>query len=365
MKTAIILILLVPLFIIPASAEDLYGAAADAIGADAMEQTLSDEEREISGELKTDGSYDVRGALTRLWDSIITSARDELRENLAFASALVAIGMLCAAADTLCANEGIRRYIELAACCAAAATLIGSVDSITEQTVQALGSVSDYSKAALPALYTAAAACGAMSSSAAKYAAVCLATDVFMDAAQKIIVPLIYAYTAGAVANGMLKNALLTNVVKLMKWAAVTVMTGMTAAFCAYIGMTGLVTESVDAAAVKAAKTAISAALPVVGGIVSDASGTVVAAIKVIRGASGAFGLIAACAICAGPFAALSVKLLALKAAAAVSDSISCGSFSSLISDIAGAMAMLLGLLGCCGIMLFISIMAGIKTVSA
>ena len=36
----------------------------------------------------------------------------------------------------------------------------------------------------------------------------------------------------------------------------------------------------------------------------------------------------------------------------------------SLIASVAAAMGLLLGLLGCCGIMLFISIMAGMKAVS-
>ena len=53
-----------------------------------------------------------------------------------------------------------------------------------------------------------------------------------------------------------------------------------------------------------------------------------------------------------------------LKAAAAASDMIPNGRLSGLISSVATAMGLLLGLLGCCGIMLFISIMAGIKAVN-
>ena len=73
---------------------------------------------------------------------------------------------------------------------------------------------------------------------------------------------------------------------------------------------------------------------------------------------------LAVCALCAGPFALLSVKMLVLKAVAAATDMVPNGRLSSLISSVAAAMGLLLGLLGCCGIMLFISIMAGIKAVS-
>jgi len=65
-----------------------------------------------------------------------------------------------------------------------------------------------------------------------------------------------------------------------------------------------------------------------------------------------------------GPFALLSVKMLLLKAVSAVADSMDNKSLSALFSGLGSAMALLLGLLGSCGIMLFISLTAGIKAVS-
>ena len=41
------------------------------------------------------------------------------------------------------------------------------------------------------------------------------------------------------------------------------------------------------------------------------------------------------------------------------------GRLSGLLNDIGTAMSMLLGLVGCCGIMLFFSFMAAIKVVAA
>ena len=56
--------------------------------------------------------------------------------------------------------------------------------------------------------------------------------------------------------------------------------------------------------------------------------------------------------------------MLVLKAVAAAADMVPNSRLSSLIASVAAAMGLLLGLLGCCGIMLFISIMAGIKAVN-
>ena len=364
MRVLLLVLLMLPAFTVPAYAGDIYEQAAGETGIYAMEEQLPQELREISGSLKVDGSYDTENALERLWKSFVDSAKGELGQVLKTACSLIAISMLCALSGSLCSGKPIKEYINIAGCCAAAVSLLGSLDSIVEQTVSALNQLSDYSKAALPAIFTAAAACGAVGSAPAKYAATCLALDVLMSISQKLIIPLVYSYLALAVAGSVFPNSLLSNTAKLTKWMAGTIMTAMTIAFSAYIGMTGLVTGSIDAAALKTARTVISTGLPVVGGIISDASGAVLSAASVIKNSAGVFGLIAVCAMCAGPFALLSVRMLVLKAAAAASDMAPNSRLSGLIASVSTAMGLLLGLLGCCGIMLFISITAGIKAVS-
>ena len=288
--------------------------------------------------------------------------RDEQRAAPKLRCALLIA--LCALGGSLCSSKGISEYIEIAGCCGAAMIMLKGVDGIVSQTVESMFRLSDYSKAALPVIFTAAAAGGALTSAGAKFAAVSLALDVLMSIAQKLVVPLVYAYLAVTVANGVFPNSLMAAAARFTKWAATIIMTGMTISFTAYIGMTGVITSSTDAAAVKTMRTVISTVLPVVGGMISDASGAVLAAAGVIRSCAGAFGLITVCILCAGPFAVLSVKMLILKAAAAVTDSMQSPRLSALFSGVGSAMGLLLGLLGCCGIMLFISMMAGMKAVT-
>ena len=141
-------------------------------------------------------------------------------------------------------------------------------------------------------------------------------------------------------------------------------MTGITTLFGSYIAMTGLISASTDAVAVKTTKTIISSALPVVGGIISDASGIVLSAASAIKNSAGVFSLIAVCALCIGPFAAISVKMVFYRVASAFASMLPDKRLSGLLGDIGTVMAMLLGLIGCCGIMMFISFMAGIKVVT-
>lgn len=365
MKKILAFMLVLPLFVTTCYAEELYDDAAEKMEVYAVEESLPDEAKEISGNLELDGDYDTGGALNRLLKSFLETISTELKKELKSVFAIAAISVFCAAGMSICADKGMAEYISMAACVAVSAMLAGSMDGIVSSATSALNQLSDYSKAAMPAVFAASAACGAVVSSPAKYAAVCLALDVLMSVSQRLVIPLIYGYLAIVITCSISPNSILRTAAKTVKWLAATLMTGLTIAFSAYIGITGLITGSTDATAVKTAKTVISSSLPVVGGILSDAAGVVLSAASIIKNSAGAFCLVAVCALCIGPFALLSVKTFLYKISAAVADMIPGGRLSQLLNDIGTAMSLLLGLVGCFGIMLFISFMAAIKVVAA
>ena len=67
MKKLIAILLIIPLFSTTCYAEELYDSAAEDLGVYSVEEGLSGEEKEISGELELSGNYDTGGALSRLW----------------------------------------------------------------------------------------------------------------------------------------------------------------------------------------------------------------------------------------------------------------------------------------------------------
>ena len=69
------------------------------------------------------------------------------------------------------------------------------------------------------------------------------------------------------------------------------------------------------------------------------------------------------CAACAAPFAALGLRYLLYKAAAAYAAVLPSGRLSELVGGIGTAYGMLLGLVDCGGIMLFLSVISSVKAV--
>ena len=365
MRKLLLILLLCPLFFTRCYAESAVEQAAALTDIYAVEDDLDESESAVTGSLSLDGSYDVEGALARLWRYCHEAIEKQLREEFRFCSQLTAIGVLCSMTGAFCEKNGTEKYIHLAGCCAVAVVLISGVDTLIGQTLAVLTRLSDYSKAALPAIFTAAAAGGSLLSSSAEYAAVSLAMDLQLSLSQWLAVPLIEAFLAVSVTRSLFDNSMLRLFGSLIKWAATTLMSVMTLVFIAYISMTGLLANSSNALAVKATRTLISSALPVVGGILSDSASTVLAAATLIKNTAGIFSLIAVCVLCAAPFAMLFVKLLAYKATAAVVELMDCGPVSGLIGSVGTAMGMLMGLVGSSGIMLFFSVMAGIKVAAA
>lgn len=331
----------------------------------AVKEALPEEAREVGGTLTLDGSYDGAGALSRLWRQLLDKLREAVRECASPAATLLAIAFLSALAAGIAPEPKTAELIHTAAAAAAALSMIAGIDSLASRALEAIEQLADYSRAALPAVFTAAAATGAVVTASARYAAVCLSLDVLMAVTKRLTLPLIYSFFAVSISSGVFPHPFLRAAGKLLKRLATMVMTGLTTAFTAYIGVTGLVTGSADAAAVKTAKSVISGALPVVGGILSDAASAVLSAASLIKNSAGAFALVSVCALCAAPFALLSIRMLLFQVAAAVAEAVPGGRLAALLGDLSAGMAMLLGLVGSFGVMLFFSVLAAIKVAAA
>jgi len=359
MRTILAIVLMLPLFILPAYAEQ-----APDEGFRQLEEELPDEAREISGSLKLDGGYDGEAALARLWSGLRDKLAEEVKGERREIFRVAGIALLGTLSAALCPDRRTEGYIRITVCAFAALMLAGGFDNMFVRTVGAMDQLSDYSRAAMPAVFTAAAACGAAVSAPARYGAVCLALDVMMRESKQWILPLIRAFLAVSIAAGIYENSILRAISALLKKTVFFLMTGTTALFTAYIGLTGIVTASTDAAAVKTTKTVISSVLPVVGNILSDAAGAVLSAASVIKNAAGVFALIAISALCIGPFAMLGVKLLLFRLSAAAANMLPGSGLGSLLEQMSTVMSMLLGLLGCHAVMLFFSLMSAIRVVA-
>ncbi len=303
-------------------------------------------------------------------DSIFTRFGNYIKENIKreFVSALRPVASIIAAAIVCTLAEGLQTkkefdYVNLAACLFVAVGSLADVNSVASMSGQAVSDMHEFSLVLLPMLSSAAAAAGAVSSAAAKYAATALFLDMMLSAAEKLLLPILGAYSAALLASSATGDGRLKGVVKFMKWTSKKSLVCIVSVFTFYLSITGIAASGADALAVKTAKALIGSFVPVVGKMVAGASESIATGAGIIRNSIGVFGLGGVLAVCASPFLVIGLRYLLFKAVAAVVSVIAGERLGSFVDGIGQAYGMLLGLVGTSAVFMFISILSIIRTV--
>lgn len=244
---------------------------------------------------------------------------------------------------------------------AVAALLLNSAHSLINLGIETVREISEYGKLLLPAMTAALAAQGGVTSSAALYAGTAFFDSVLTGMISKLLTPMLYFFLILTVASSAVGAQMVSKLRETVKWAMTWVLKIILYIFTGYISITGVVSGGTDAAALKAAKLTISGVVPVVGGILSDASEAVLVSAGTVKNAVGMYGLLAVIAVCAGPFLRIGVHYLMLKLTAGVCSVFGSRSMVELIQDFSGAMGFVLAMVGASCLMLMISTVCFLK----
>ena len=101
--------------------------------------------------------------------------------------------------------------------------------------------------------------------------------------------------------------------------------------------------------------------VPFVGGIISDASETILISASIMKNAAGVYGILAIIAVFIGPFLKIGAQYLILKITGSMCMLFSNKQASDLIKDFSTGMGMVLGMLGTIGLLLLVSVVCFMK----
>ncbi len=132
--------------------------------------------------------------------------------------------------------------------------------------------LSQYGKLLIPVMTGALAAQGGTTTSTALYTATVLFDSILTSLISKILIPFSYIYLALAVSYCAIGQNILQKTLKFLKWLMTWSLKAIMYVFTGFISISGVISGAVDSAAIKATKLTIAGVVPVVGGILSDAS---------------------------------------------------------------------------------------------
>lgn len=300
-----------------------------------------------------------------LWN-VIKAAVEALNPSLAEAGR---VALKVAGAVLLCGlvremvPGGTGQTVDLACTVAVAAALLEPASSLISLGVETVTELSTYGKLLLPVMTSALAAQGGVTASTALYAGTALFDSILSSAMTRLLVPMLWLYLGLAVANGAFREQILGKLQAFLKWAMTWILKVVLYIFTGYLTVTGVVSGTADAATVKAAKLTISGVVPVVGSILSDASEAVLNGVGVLRSGIGVYGLLTLIALFLTPFLRIGVQYLLLKGVSFLCEGIDGGHAAGLVSDFAGAMGMVLAMVGTQTVLLLISTVCFMKGV--
>lgn len=345
-------------------AYDIESEQREAYGVDELEQSLPEEAYAAFGSLSIEDASHPEALLEKLWTYLTGSSQDMLVSAVRNAALLLVIVFLTALCATITESSACGEVTQMAGAVAVAALSAEHVSSCISVGCEALWSLSDFSKILLPSMCAAASASGAFTAASAKYAATTLFFEVLLSLELKILLPMLYVYAALMIGGHTLQNETLLSIASLIKRIFKFLLIAIATIFTFYLSVTGIITGTADETAAKAAKTAVSSALPVVGSIVSDAASTVLSGASILRNGIGIIGLLGVIAVCALPYLTLGVHYLLYKLAAGISCTFSDKRIGNLISGFSDLYAFLLGMTGVASLILFLSIVSSMKAVS-
>lgn len=301
----------------------------------------------------------------RILEDMKGKVGEVLRQRTRGAASVLLVVVLCAAVEGFSQGAGGKSALFLPMAGALSVTLLtaGSLDSLMGLGAETIGELNRFSKALLPTLAAATAASGAVTTATVQQVTTVFFVDLLLNLVDELLLPMVYLYTGALAAAACLPESRLGAIAEGLKKILTWILTTALLVFTVYLSVARVISGAADGAAVRVTKAAISGVVPVVGGIIAEASETVLVGAGMLKNTIGFVGMLAILAACAYPFLQLGVQYLLYKLTAFLAAAIGAPGLCKLIDGLGGAFGLVLGMTGACALLLLVSVLSSVAAV--
>lgn len=298
-------------------------------------------------------------AAGRLLGALGNGAGNAFRDALGSLGLLLCVMLVCGICGAV--REGANasgETLHVAASVAVTTICAGGMTGLITRAGDAIADMSLYAQTLVPAMAMLQSAMGQPGAAVARHSATMLFSGILSGMIRSVMFPLTYVYILLLAVNAALPRPTLARMASFIKKSVMTVLTISLTLFVAYFTVSGAVAGSADAMAVKSARVSISAAIPVVGGILAEASEALLLGGGMVKNTIGLFGLLAIAGIILEPFLGLAARWILFKLGAALSAPLADERISGLLDGLSDAFGMVMGMTAACAFLLFVSVLA-------
>jgi len=221
---------------------------------------------------------------------------------------------------------------------------------------EAIDRLSDLMLALLPLMLPLLAAVGGVGTVSLISPLLLMALNLMMGVMRQFIFPLIYYAAVLRLLGDLAPRFKVSQVAALFKDLAIGTMSVLTTVFMAVLSLSGVASAASDGLAVKAAKTAGSAFIPVVGRTLADALDSVLATALLLKNGLGLVGAAAILLICAVPALKLLAQALLFRIAAALIQPLGDEGLAQAVGGLGNSLMLLFAAVAVSGLFAFFSL---------
>ena len=323
-----------------------------AVGEEALAPYLPPELSDASGgELLTTGAAE-------LWGEFGAALKEALTPGVRSAALLVLTALLCGFAKGVAADSAV--YAELLGVLAISTVAAGDLTALIGAGSRTIDELHTLSKALLPTVAMAMAAGGFVGTASVFQVTTLVAANFLISLIKELLLPLSYCCVGVSAAAAVVSESRLDALAAGLRKLIGGVLSVCLTLFTLFLTLSGVLSGSADKMAVRLAKSTVSAAIPVVGGILSEASEAVLAGAGAARSVCGILGVFAVLFVCLSPLVRLCAQYLLYKAAAVLASCVGVKALDKYIEDVGSVFGLVLGMTGACALLLLVSVLLSI-----
>lgn len=349
----LVLFLLLPFAHAAVSAEDVHN-----VGGDSLTDAVPDSARRYLDGVSPQNADTLADSVSQVLENMASDSRAAAQTALGGLLRAAVIILLASAARGFSAAAGgaANDWIDMAAALGCAAVLLRDFTGVLSLCRDTLDRISVFSGTLQPVLATVLATGGNTATATMLQAATMLVFDLVIRLVNALLVPAACAYLAIAAVDAAAGNGMLRGIADGIKSLTAGALKLILTLFTAYLAIAGGISGNVDRMALKTAKLAVSGAVPVVGGVISDATETMLSGAALLRSSIGVFGMLCVAAICLVPFIRAGAGYLCYKAGAAVLSPLCSDGLKRFLENVGTGFGLLLGMLSTCCTILFLEL---------
>ncbi len=310
--------------------------------------------------------FSLEENLSALWESCLAEVDELLNSGARTGVGILSVVLLCGLVEASgLVGGGSCSVVTVAGSLAVTTLAMGEVGTMIGLGRETIEGIQSFGNLILPVMATLTAATGNIRLAAVHQGITVLFAQGLISIINGLLIPMVYLYLATCCGYAAVGNEGLKRIGNLIRRGVIWALTGMLLSFVAYLTVSGAIAGTADSATVRAAKMAINRAVPVVGGILSDAAETMLVGAGVLRTSVGVVGLAVVVAICLIPFLHLITHYLTFQITGALAATVASPRLSKLIEEIGVAFGLVLGMAGTCALLLMFSLVSAVVAVVA